>query len=92
LIRLQSTLAFGWTKKVSKMSQILLVLFFGLQITLAQKCLLKSDGQNAFKTVVCNNVVSMNDIATEIRGNWTSVKVINDANHAQFSNVAGKII
>lgn len=39
----------------------------------------------------CVNLGSMVDIADEIRGNWTSIAVINKASHTQFNNNAGSV-
>lgn len=71
-------------------SKILLVLFCALKIVFAQKCSIIYDDKNAFKTVQCINVMSMMDIADEIKGNWTSLEIVNRPTHAQFSNDAGE--
>lgn len=45
--------------------------------------------ESEFQTVECINVMSMMEIADEIKSNWSSVSIINKATHTQFSNFAG---
>lgn len=76
-----------------KMFKLILVAFCVLKIVLGQKCLVVEDVKNiAPKKIRCNNVVSMMDIADEIKSNWTHIEIVNQASHAQFSNKAGKIV
>ncbi|KAG5678516.1 hypothetical protein PVAND_008183 [Polypedilum vanderplanki] len=55
----------------------------------SQKCSQVYDNKNVSQYILCNNVLSMNDISEEIKSNWVSVKIVNKApTHTQFSNVA----
>lgn len=74
------------------MSKIFLLIFVCiLQVVVAaQKCSYIFDDKNVFETVQCVNLASFIDIADEIQGNWTSVKVVNRVSNPHFSNNAGK--
>ena len=68
----------------------ILIFLCVLKFVFAEKCSYIFDDKNVFKYVECKNLNSMNDIASEVRGNWTAVKVINGVSHAGFSNIAGE--
>lgn len=71
------------------MLTVLIFLTFFVELFAAQKCSSFYDDKNVFLTVNCVNLRSMVDIADEIRGNWTSITVVNKASHTEFANNAG---
>lgn len=62
-----------------------------LKFSSAQKCSTVFDSRNVTQIVECTNVMSMNDIASEIKKDWSYVRIINRATHTQFSNSAGNV-
>lgn len=58
-------------------------------LVIAQKCSKVQDSRNVTEIVECINVSSMNDIASEIKSDWSYVRIINRATHTEFSNTAG---
>lgn len=72
------------------MRNLKLIIFCAvLKISFAQKCTSIVDSRNVTQTVKCTNVMSMNDIADEIKSNWASLRIVNKAAHPYFSNIAG---
>lgn len=62
-----------------------------LKFSIAQKCSIVLERQNASQSVLCQNVNSMNDIADEIKNipAWLNVKIVNMAPVVEFTNNAG---
>lgn len=91
MITAQSILAIHQMNTCLKMSKLYVLLICVLKIVLSQKCSSVFDAKNVFKTMNCVNLLSMVDIAEEIRENWTSITVINKASHTKFNNNAGRV-
>lgn len=71
------------------MSKIFLIFLCAIRFSSAHKCSYILDDKNVFKTVRCIDVNSINDVADEMRGNWSSLQIVNRATHTQFSNAVG---
>ena len=65
------------------------LIFLIINLAIAQKCLKVQDSRNVSQIFECVNVLTMNDIASEINSDWSYVRIVNRVTHTQFSNAAG---
>ena len=65
------------------------LIFVIINLAIAQKCLKVQDSRNVSQIFECVNVLTMNDIASEINSDWSYVRIVNRVTHTQFSNAAG---
>lgn len=65
------------------------LIYLIINLAIAQKCSKVQDSRNVSQIVECVNLLSMSDIATEIKSDWAYVRIVNRVTHTQFSNAAG---
>lgn len=65
------------------------LIFLIINLAIAQKCSKVQDSRNVSQIFECVNVLTMNDIASEIKSDWNYVRIVNRVTHTQFSNAAG---